>query len=126
MYQTLLTVGAAVLAQMAPGHMDEVRMHRLFEMAYMDHVSPMYYAWPVSTASCLSFVLPSASAANLMVYHYSDLLFTDMVIPSVLNLAASVVTCLCWYQIMFSGTFAQAAIPNLPTNKTHAILYIDQ
>ncbi|KAL1445576.1 hypothetical protein MTO96_044941, partial [Rhipicephalus appendiculatus] len=125
-YQTLLTVGAAVLAQMVPGHIDELRMHRLLERAYVDHVSPMYYAWPVSTASCLSFVLPSASAANLMVYHYSDLLFTDMVIPSLLNLAASVVTCLCWYQVIFSGTFAQAGMPNLPTNKTHAILYIDQ
>ncbi|KAH8038266.1 hypothetical protein HPB51_000239 [Rhipicephalus microplus] len=125
-YQALLTVGAAVLAQVVPGHIDEVRMHRLLQRANMDHVSPMYYAWPVSTASCLSFVLPSASAANLMVYHYSDLLFTDMVVPSLLNLAASVVTCLCWYQVMFSETFAQAVILNLPTNETHAILYIDQ
>ncbi|XP_065300069.1 sodium-dependent high-affinity dicarboxylate transporter 2-like isoform X2 [Dermacentor albipictus] len=124
-YQTLLTVGAAVLAQVVPGHIDDMRMHRLLETAYMDRVPPLYYAWPVSTASCLSFVLPSASSANIMVYHYSDLLFTDMVIPSLLNLVASVVTCLCWYQVVFSGTFIPTTMPNLPLNKTHAILYID-
>ncbi|XP_075539848.1 Na(+)/citrate cotransporter-like [Dermacentor variabilis] len=124
-YQTLLTVGASILAQMVPGHIDEMRMHRLLESAYIDRVPPLYYAWPVSTASCLSFVLPSASSANIMVYHYSDLLFTDMVIPSLLNLVASVVTCLCWYQVVFSGTFIPTTMPNLPLNKTHAILYID-
>ncbi|XP_075746201.1 uncharacterized protein LOC142803858 [Rhipicephalus microplus] len=30
-YQALLTVGAAVLAQVVPGHIDEVRMHRLLQ-----------------------------------------------------------------------------------------------
>ncbi|XP_077508609.1 Na(+)/citrate cotransporter-like [Amblyomma americanum] len=125
-YQALVAAGAAIEAQLVPGDVEDERMHRLLERAHMDRVPPLYYAWPLATASCFSFVLPSASSANLMVYHYSDLLFTDMVVPSTLNLIASVLTCLVWYQIVFSGPFTLPSAPILPLNKTHAILYVDQ
>ncbi|KAK8766266.1 hypothetical protein V5799_006952 [Amblyomma americanum] len=52
--------------------------------------------------------------------------FAARVVPSTLNLIASVLTCLVWYQIVFSGPFTLPSAPILPLNKTHAILYVDQ
>lgn len=51
----------------------------LYVQSGIHGVDRFYYLLPVATASTFTYLMPSASAANLMVYHFSDLKVADMV-----------------------------------------------
>ncbi|CAN7937940.1 unnamed protein product, partial [Ixodes hexagonus] len=74
-----LTVSVALASQLAPGHFDDRLFRSIMDRTSSDTDHALYYLLPAATASTFTYLLPSSNAANLMVYHYSNIKLTDMV-----------------------------------------------
>ncbi|XP_064459909.1 Na(+)/citrate cotransporter-like [Ornithodoros turicata] len=98
--QVGLSFSSAFSAQFTRKFLDAPRLHQIVDKSVQDRVHPMMYILPTASASSFSYVMPTASVANVMVYRYGDVAPVQMLISSMVLLACSCLLTVGSYHVL--------------------------